>query len=92
MMAGEELPLMAIRGQIASAIDIMVHLGRMRDGSRKVLNISQVEGIEDGSIKLGSLFEYKYKNDRGSQGELIRTNTALRIKKGMITENYEQIS
>jgi len=58
LMAGEELPISAIRGQIASALDIMVHLGRMPDGSRRVLNISQVQGVENGEIVMEPLFEY----------------------------------
>ncbi len=92
MMAGEELPLMAIRGQIASAIDIMVHLGRMRDGSRKVLNISQIEGMKESDIKLSTLFEYKQEEDTNAGGMLVRTDTPLTVRKGMMTEGYEQIN
>ncbi len=92
MMAGEELPLMAIRGQIASAIDIMVHLGRMRDGSRKVLNISQIEGMKESDIKLSTLFEYKQEEDTNTGGMLVRTDTPLTVRKGMMTEGYEQIN
>lgn len=91
MMAGEELPLMAIRGQIASAIDIMVHLGRMRDGSRKVLNISQIEGMKESDIKLSTLFEYRQEEDKTTSGSLVRTDTPLVVRKGMMTEEYEQI-
>ena len=91
MMAGEELPLMAIRGQIASAIDIMVHLGRMRDGSRKVLNISQIEGMKESDIKLSTLFEYRQEDDKTASGSLVRTDTPLVVRKGMMAEEYEQI-
>ena len=92
MMAGEELPLMAIRGQIASAIDIMVHLGRLRDGSRKVLNISQIEGVEENNIKLSSLFEYKYNADKSKSGTLVRTDIPLLIRKGMMAGEYEKVN
>ncbi len=92
MMAGEELPLMAIRGQIASAIDIMVHLGRLRDGSRKVLNISQIEGLEENNIKLSSLFEYKYNADKSKSGVLVRTDIPLLIRKGMMAGEYEKVN
>lgn len=91
MMAGEELPLIAIRGQIASAIDIMIHLGRMRDGSRKVLNISQIEGMKESDIKLSTLFEYRQEDDKTAGGSLVRTDTPLVVRKGMMTEKYEQI-
>lgn len=61
VLMGMELPLPAIRGQIASGIDIFVHLGRMRDKSRKVLEIMEVDGMKDGEILLHSLFRFKEK-------------------------------
>ena len=45
VLMAAELPLPAIRSQIASALDIMVHLGRLRDGSRKVLSIAEIGGM-----------------------------------------------
>ncbi|MBO7729778.1 MAG: CpaF family protein [Lachnospiraceae bacterium] len=59
VLMGTEMPLPAIRSQIASALDVMVHLGRMKDGSRKVLEITEVLGYEDGSIHLSPLFKYQ---------------------------------
>ena len=59
LMAGADIPLAAIRNQIASAIDIIVHLSRMADGSRKVKEISQIAGISEGEIKLQPLFTYR---------------------------------
>ncbi|MBR3241357.1 MAG: hypothetical protein IKF90_01485 [Parasporobacterium sp.] len=56
VLTGCDMPLNAIRAQIASAIDIMVHLGRVRDGSRKVLEIAQISGFENGAIHLSPLF------------------------------------
>ncbi|MCR5626669.1 MAG: CpaF family protein [Lachnospiraceae bacterium] len=59
VLMGMQLPLAAIRRQIASAVDIIVHLGRLRDKSRKVLEITEVTGYgADGEIKLGPLFRY----------------------------------
>lgn len=58
VIMGASIPLDAIRGQIASGIDIMVHLGRLRDRSRKVLEISEIDGIEDGEIKTSRLYEF----------------------------------
>lgn len=56
VLMGMDLPLPAIRGQIASAIDIMVHVARQRDRSRKVVAIEEVAGIENGEIVLRPLF------------------------------------
>ncbi len=54
-----DLPMEAIRRQIASGIDILVHLGRMRDRSRKVLRISELAGIRDGQIRLSTLYRFE---------------------------------
>ncbi len=59
VLEAADLPVSAIRSQIASAIDIIVHLGRLRDRSRKVLSISEVAGIKDGEIILNPLYEFK---------------------------------
>ena len=59
VLMGMELPLQAVRGQIASGIDILVHLGRMRDKSRKVLQIWEILGMEAGEIKLHPLYEFQ---------------------------------
>ncbi len=54
-----DLPMEAIRRQIASGIDILVHLGRMRDRSRKVLRISELDGIREGRICLSTLYRFE---------------------------------
>ncbi|MBD5444413.1 MAG: CpaF family protein [Lachnospiraceae bacterium] len=59
ILMGMELPLNAIRQQIASGIDIIIHLGRLRDKSRKVLEIVEVLGFENDSIKLKTLYKYE---------------------------------
>lgn len=58
ILMGIDMPIPAIRSQLASGIDIMVHLGRLRDGSRKVLSISEIEGIKNNSLALNPLFEF----------------------------------
>lgn len=63
VLMGIEMPLLAIRSQISSGIDILIHLGRMKDKSRKVLEIDEVVGIEDGEIILRKLFELKNSKD-----------------------------
>ncbi len=59
MMAGMELPLRAIREQIASAIDLIVHQERLRDGSRKVVSVTEVQGMESETIVLQDIFTFE---------------------------------
>ncbi|BAJ64091.1 CpaF family protein [Anaerolinea thermophila] len=59
MMAGMELPVRAIREQVSSAIDLIVHQERMRDGSRKVVNITEVSGMEGDVITTTDLFVFE---------------------------------
>ncbi len=59
LMAGMELPLRAIREQIASAVNLVVHQARLSDGTRKILRIAEVIGIEGDAIKLQDVFAFK---------------------------------
>ena len=59
LMSGMELPLRAIRSQIASAVDIIVQIARLRDGSRKIINIAEVTGMESDIITLQDLFYFE---------------------------------
>jgi pilus assembly protein CpaF len=58
LMAGYDLPLRAIRQQIASALDVVLHLSRMHDGSRKVVSITEVQRMESDVITLQELFHF----------------------------------
>lgn len=74
------LPLEAIRQQIASAVDIIIHLSRLRDKSRKTMEICEVVGYENGKIVLNPL--YKFEEDENTtlekvSGRLIRTENPL---------------
>jgi pilus assembly protein CpaF len=72
VLMGMDMPVDAIQQQIASAIDIIVHLGRLRDKSRKVLQIVEVLGIEHGSIMLNTLYEFK-ESGEDENGKVIGT-------------------
>ena len=61
VLQGADLPLPSIRNMIASAIEIMVHLGRTKDHKRRVLEISEIMGIENGEVKLKKLYQYNGK-------------------------------
>ncbi|ODM05166.1 CpaF family protein [Eisenbergiella tayi] len=69
MLMGVELPLPAIRRQIASGVDIIVHLGRLRDKTRKVLEIAEVTGFEEGEIILSPL--YAFEEEEGTAGNKV---------------------
>ena len=58
VLMGVDIPLIAIKQQIVTGVDILVHLGRLRDGSRKVLEICEVEGLVDGQIQLRQLYSF----------------------------------
>jgi pilus assembly protein CpaF len=60
LMAGFELPIRAIREQIASALDLIVQVSRMRDGSRRITAISEVVGMEDQTVTMQDLFLYEH--------------------------------
>ena len=61
VLGGVDLPVAAIRNQICSAVDILVHLMRLPDRSRRVVEITEVLGYEDGEIRLNRIFEYDHK-------------------------------
>lgn len=74
------LPLMAIRQQIASALDVIIHLSRLRDKSRRTMEITEVLGCENGEIQLNPLF--RFEEDGNStlnhvNGSLVRTGNQL---------------
>ena len=59
LMAGMDLPVSAIREQVAAAIDVVVHQARFADGSRRITSIMEVTGIESGRVQMQPLFEYR---------------------------------
>ncbi|QWT52048.1 CpaF family protein [Eubacterium sp. MSJ-33] len=78
-----EIPLLAVRRQIASAVDIVIHVSRLRDKSRKVIQICEVNGMEQGEIKLNSLFEFRESGIRNGkvQGMLHKIHDLMYLEK-----------
>ena len=72
ILMGIEIPLTAIKQQIASGIDIIVHLGRLRDKSRKVLEITEVTGYSEGNIILKPLYQFSETGEDG-KGRILGT-------------------
>lgn len=81
LMGAEGLPLEAIRQQISSAVDIIIHLSRLRDHSRKTMEISEVMGLKDGEIELNPLYVFEESEESTMDkvvGELKRTKNPLK--------------
>ncbi len=74
VLMGMNLPLPAIRRQIASGVDILVHLGRLRDKSRRLFSVEEILGIRDGEILLHSLYRFEEREERQGNilGEFVR--------------------
>lgn len=75
VLMGKDLPLQAVRKQIASAIDIFIHLSRMRDRTRKVTGIYEVAGMREGEVALDPLYEFRETEEAEDrvEGTLVRT-------------------
>jgi pilus assembly protein CpaF len=78
LMTGYELPLRAIREQIASAVDLIVHTARLKDGSRKIINITEVYGIEDDEILMQDIFTFEQTGVRDGRVEGSLNPTGIR--------------
>lgn len=79
VLTGMDIPLAAIRNQIASALDIVVQLGRLRDKSRRVLEVDEVMGVQEGKVVLRSLFCFQEEGEEDGRvkGELASTGNEL---------------
>src|SRR5687767_2458671 len=88
LMAGYDLPMRAIRQQIASALDLIVHLERMTDGSRKVTAITEVQHMEGDVITTQDLFSYKVHSVTGTQS--VVGNLAVTGLRPTFLEKFER--
>jgi pilus assembly protein CpaF len=81
LMAGMDLPLRAIRQQIASALDLIIHIERLRDGSRRVVKISEVIGMEGETILMQDIFVFAEEDTEGDKikGRLQATGLRPRV-------------
>lgn len=90
LMAGMELPVRAIREQIASAINVIIQQARLRDGSRKIINITEVQKMEGDVIVLQDIFEFKqegFTSEGKIIGELVPTGV-----RPLFMENFEAMN
>ncbi len=80
LTGGVDIPLPAVVAQIASAIDILIHVARLRDGSRRILSIHEVTGTQDGQITTQELFAFRENGEKEGriEGKLCKTEAKLR--------------
>ena len=83
ILMGYDMPVIAIRQHIAAAIDIVVHLGRLRDNSRRVLEVCEITGVVNGEIKMHTIFKFhEYSEEQGKiKGALERAGELMNIQK-----------
>ena len=72
VMMGMDIPALAVRRQLASGIDLMIHLGRLRDRRRVILEISEIEGCADGEIIVNPLFRF-CETENNKSGKVLGT-------------------
>ncbi|VTR56582.1 Type IV secretion system protein virB11 [Serratia fonticola] len=82
MMAGMNIPMESIRKNIVSAVNLIIQVSRLNDGSRKIMNISEIMGIEGDRIILQDIFHFKSQNERDEtgkiQGEFVNNGLLMR--------------
>jgi pilus assembly protein CpaF len=78
LMAGMDLPIMVVRRQIASAVNLIVQQARLRDGSRKVIQIAEVTGMEGENIVMQDIFKFEDKGERDGKVDGEFYSTGLR--------------
>ena len=90
--AETNVPLDAVRGQISAAIDVIIHLGRLRDKSRKVLQISEILDAKDGGIETNILYEFQEEGVENEKiiGRLVKKNQLLRQDK-FVAAGYTKV-
>ncbi len=84
LLMGMDIPLPAIRRQIASGIDILIHLGRLRDKSRRVLEIAEITGFAEGEILTNTLYSFEESKESIGEkvtGQLVKRGELLHVEK-----------
>jgi pilus assembly protein CpaF len=85
LLSGLDIPLVALRAQVATAIDIVVHTARLADGSRKITHISEVLPLQGGEYRMQCLLEYRAQS-LGPDGKLLGAHHATGIRPGFLDE------
>lgn len=91
VLVGMDIPLEAVRSQIVAAIDIMLHVGRLRDGSRKLLEVAEVVDYRQGEIILSSLYKFEEEENQNEEvrGIMKRVNPLFHVEK-LVAAGYKE--
>src|SRR5579884_1209857 len=89
LMAGMDLPLKAIRQQIASAINLIIQLNRLKDGSRKVTSITEIIGMEGDTITMQEIFKFEPKGADAQTGKIVGTFDPTGIRPQFINRLFD---
>jgi pilus assembly protein CpaF len=90
LMAGMDLPLRAIREQIASAVNLIVHISRLRDGSRRVTHITEVQGMEGDIVTLQDAFVFDYSAGIDANGRFLGKPIPTGVRP-RFTDRFEEL-
>jgi pilus assembly protein CpaF len=90
LMAGMDLPLRAVREQIASAVDLIIHITRLRDGSRRVTHVTEVIGMEGDTVTLQDAFVFDYAAGVDDTGRFLGTVNATGLRP-RFTERFDEL-
>ncbi|HAN70191.1 MAG TPA: pilus assembly protein CpaF, partial [Actinobacteria bacterium] len=91
LMAGMELPVRVIREQVVSALDLVIHQERLRDGSRHVTQISEIVGREGDTVLMQDIFafEYAHESGRGALGRLVPTGITPQLTTSLLDRGVD---
>ncbi len=90
LMAGVDLPIKFVREQVASAVDMIVHLARLRDGTRRITHISEVSGMETDVITLNDIFRFDFSAGVGPDGRFLGQTVPSGVRPGFLDRLEDQ--
>jgi pilus assembly protein CpaF len=90
LMAGMDLPVRAVREQISSAVDLVVQLARLRDGSRRVVQIAEVIGMEGDTVTMQDLYAFDYRAGRDAYGRFTGELRSTGLRPSFLDQLGEQ--
>jgi pilus assembly protein CpaF len=89
-MAGMDLPLRAVREQVASAVDVIVQISRLRDGTRRITHVTEVQGMEGDTVTLQDAFLFDYTGGTDLNGRIIGKAVPTGVRP-RFTQRFEEL-
>jgi pilus assembly protein CpaF len=90
LMAGMELPVRAIREQVSSAVDLVVQLARLRDGTRRIVQITEITGMEGDTVTMQDLYAFDYRAGQDAYGRFTGTLRPTGLRPSFFDQLAEQ--